>query len=122
MSQYLTIYKDEVDIVDFTRSSPVHIAFDMPYTEDKKELTANDVIRATNVVTEEIEEIKRNIEKYEKIFNNCKSLEDMYEVRETIDECQSVLEEWKQARLWISVVDDLFNQCYDNSKLYYTEC
>lgn len=122
MSQYLTIYKDEVDIVDFTRSSPVHIAFDMPYTEDKKELTANDIIRATNVVTKEIEEIKRSIEKYEKIFNNCKSLEDMYEVRETIDECQSALEEWKQARLWISVVDDLFNQCYDNSKLYYTEC
>lgn len=122
MSQYLTIYKDGVDIVDFTRSSPVHIAFDMPYTEDKKELTANDIIRATNVVTEEIEEIKRNIEKYEKIFNNCKSLEDMYEVRETIDECQSALEEWKRARLWISVVDDLFNQCSNNSKLYYTEC
>lgn len=122
MSQYLTIYKDEVDIVNFTRSSPVHIAFDMPYTEDKKQLTANDIIRATNVVTKEIEEIKRSIEKYEKIFNNCKSLEDMYEVRETIDECQSALEEWKRARLWISVVDDLFNQCYDNSKLYYMEC
>lgn len=122
MSQYLTIYKDEVDIVDFTRSSPVHIAFDMPYTEDKKELTANDIIRATNVVNKKIEEIKQYIENYEKIFSNCKSLEDMYEVRGIIDEHQSALEEWKRARLWISVVDDLFNQCYDNSKLCYTEC
>ena len=122
MSQYLTIYKDEVDIVEFTRSSPVHIAFDMSYTEDKKELTANDIIRATNEVTEKIEEIKQDIEKYEKIFNNCKSLEDMYEVRGIIDEYQSELEEWKWARLWVSIVDRLFNQCYDNSKLYYTEC
>lgn len=122
MSQYLTIYKNDIDIVDFTRSSPVHIAFDMPYTEDKKELTANDIIRATNEVTEKIEEIKQGIERYEKIFNNCKSLEDMYEVRGIIDEYQSELEEWKWARLWVSVVDHLFNQCYDNSKLYYTEC
>ena len=122
MSQYLTIYKDDVDIVDFTRSSPVHISFDMPYTEDKKELTANDINRATNEVVEKIEEIKQDIEKYEKIFNNCKSLEDMYEVREIIDEYQSALEEWKKALLWVSIVDHLFNECHDNSKLYYTEC
>lgn len=122
MSQYLTIYKDDVDIVYFTRSSPVHIAFDMPYTEEKKELTANDIIRAINEVNEKIEEIKQDIEKYEKIFSNCKSLEDMYDVRGTIDEYQSELEEWKLASLWISIVDQLFNEYYDKSKLYYTEC
>ena len=118
MSQYLQFKKNNVELCSFCRSTELYSAFD-DYSEEWKELTQQNIINCNSNLREKIENYKSQIDKYTKIFNNCRTSEDMYDVMNTIEEYEFDLDQVKAASGQLDTILFIFEECGENDKMYW---
>ena len=120
MSQYLTISKDNIDIISFSRSHLVYEAFSLSYTEEYKELEKNCIQSALSYSEERIKNINHSI-KHEKLMvvDKLSNISDMCDVLRTIEEWEEELQSWKFANSCIQFISMIHEQCDNESKLFY---
>lgn len=122
MSQYLTIYKNDIPIIDFSRSSLVYQYFDLPYTEDLKELTKDEIRDTLQNAEDSCNEIKEIIKEQKTLFKNLTNIDDMREVLQTIRECKEEQVNRQNSKSFVYMINLIFEQCFGEEKLYYKVC
>lgn len=122
MSQYLTIYKNDTPIIDFSRSSLIYQYFDLPYTEDLKELTKDNLTDALQNAEDSCNEIKEIIKEQKTLFKNLTNIDDMREVLQTIGECKEERVNRQNSKSFVHMINLIFEQCFGEEKLYYKVC
>lgn len=119
MSQYLTISKDNIDIISFSRSHPVYEAFSLFYTEECKELEKSYIQSALSYSEERIKNINQSIKHRKLIFDKLSNISDMYDVLHTIEDWEEELQSWEFANSCIHFINMIYEQCDNESKLFY---
>lgn len=119
MSQYLCFKKNDTELCGFCRSSHLYKCFDQ-YSEDWKPLTEKDLQHARFKLHNLIEQTNKDITSYNEIFENCKTLEDMLEVKHTLDELYEEKEYLIEARGTLSFLEQTLGECESNDHMYWT--
>ena len=119
LSQYLCFKKNDTELCGFSRSSHLYWCFDQ-YSEEWKPLTEKDLQHTRFELNNQIETTNKDISSYNEIFKNCKTLEDMLEVKNTLDELYEEKEYLIEARGTLSFLEQTLGECESNDHIYWT--
>lgn len=119
MSQYLCFKKNDTELCGFSRNSYLYKCFNQ-YSEEWEPLTEKDLQHTRFELNNQIETTNKDINSYNKIFKNCKTLEDMLEVKHTLDELQEEKEYLVKARGMLSFLEQTLDECEYTDHMYWT--
>lgn len=121
MSQYLCIRKENQELVSFCRSSNVYQAFQLPYSEDWKELVHKDFRNAIDEIQSTEKDFEEAIALREKALEGLsyeEKLECLRDIKEIKDELKNIF----QAKHWIELLEMIAEEYDENNKrqkMYY---